>query len=88
MDKPVSEQVERMMKNRERAILSRARGDMIPLLEGEGGDLASAVVAPIISGGDTIGAVLMMSRDAETMGEVELKLCETAAHFMGKQMES
>lgn len=88
MDKPVSEEVERLMKRRERAVLSRADGTMTPILGGDAAECSAAVVVPILAGGDAIGAVLMLSREAESMGEVELKLCETAAHFMGKQMET
>lgn len=88
MDKPISEEVERMMKRRERAVLSRSQGNMVPLLSGDTAEYGSAVVVPILAGGDAIGAVIMLSREVETMGEVELKLCETAAHFMGKQMET
>lgn len=88
MDKPISEEVERLMKRRERAVLSRAQGTMTPLLGGDAAEFSAAVVVPILAGGDAIGAVLMLSREAESMGEVELKLCETAAHFMGKQMET
>lgn len=88
MDKPISEEVERMMKRRERAVLSRAQGNMAPLLSGDAVEYGSAVVVPILAGGDAIGAVIMVSRETESMGEVELKLCETAAHFMGKQMET
>lgn len=88
MDKPISEEVERMMKRRERAVLSRNQGNMVPLLSGDTLEYGSAVVVPILAGGDAIGAVIMLSRETENMGEVELKLCETAAHFMGKQMET
>ena len=50
--------------------------------------LTALVVAPIISGGDPIGAVIMASRDPETeMTATELKLAETAAGFLAKQME-
>ena len=88
MDKPISEEVERLMKTRERGTFSRAQGNMIPLFSGDNGVYQSGVVVPILAGGDAIGAVLMISREVETMGEVERKLCETAAHFMGKQMET
>ena len=43
-------------------------------------------VAPIISEGDVIGAVIMTSPDKK-MGEVESKLSICAAAFLGKQME-
>ena len=48
----------------------------------------AGVVAPIVSEGDIIGSVMMVS-DKETMpvGEVEKKLCQSAAGFLGKHME-
>ncbi len=46
------------------------------------------VIAPIISEGDSIGAVIMGSRDpAVKMSNLEQKLVETAASFLAKQME-
>jgi RNA polymerase sigma factor len=48
----------------------------------------SQVVSPIISEGDPIGAVILLSTDPNThMGEVEAKLAQSAAGFLGKQME-
>ena len=44
---------------------------------------------PIIAAGDAIGAVMLLNRDDGTeMSTIEMKICETAAHFMGKQMEN
>lgn len=49
---------------------------------------SSYVVAPIISGGDPIGAVIICSREPDTqMSDTEIKLAETAAGFLAKQME-
>lgn len=49
---------------------------------------SSYVIAPIIAGGDPIGAVVMLSKeDGAKMGQMELKMAETAAGFLGKQME-
>lgn len=56
----------------------------------EDGDckLTAEVIAPIICEGDPIGAVILMSREPGVkMGEMELKLAETAAGFLAKQME-
>jgi AbrB family transcriptional regulator (stage V sporulation protein T) len=48
----------------------------------------SFVVAPIIAGGDPIGAVILASKDdSAEMGQMELKMAETAAGFLAKQME-
>ncbi len=46
-------------------------------------------VQPMISQGDLIGAVVMISKDETTkISETELKMLEVAANFLGKQMES
>ena len=46
------------------------------------------VAVPILAEGDAIGAVLLLSREPGVeMGTVEMKIAETAASFLGKQME-
>ena len=48
----------------------------------------TCVVAPIISSGDPIGTVVMLSKDENVkMGQMEQKMAEVAAAFLGKQME-
>ena len=47
----------------------------------------TAVVAPIIAGGDPIGTVIIASREGAAMGTLEHKLAETAAGFLARQME-
>lgn len=50
--------------------------------------ISSFVVAPIISGGDPIGSVIMLNKEESAkMSEMEIKMAETAAGFLGKQME-
>jgi len=45
-------------------------------------------IAPIIAEGDPIGAVILGTNETNRqMGELELKLVETAAGFLAKQME-
>ncbi|NMB02876.1 MAG: stage V sporulation protein T [Firmicutes bacterium] len=51
-------------------------------------DFAMQVIAPIISEGDPIGAVILGTNETNRQfGELETKLCETAAGFLAKQME-
>ena len=46
------------------------------------------VVYPIISNGDTIGTVILMSKEAnQKMNDVEKKVAQSAATFLGTQME-
>ena len=48
----------------------------------------SQVVYPIISDGDVIGTVILLSKDNNTkMNEVEQKVAQSAASFLGSQME-
>ena len=46
------------------------------------------VVYPIVSNGDTIGTVILMSKDSKTkMDDVEKKVAQSAATFLASQME-
>ena len=48
-----------------------------------------SVAAPVITEGDVMGAVLFVApHGAPGAGEVEYKLAQTAAAFLGRQMES
>ena len=48
----------------------------------------SQIVYPIISNGDTIGTVILMSKDPnKKMTEVEQKVAQSAATFLGSQMD-
>lgn len=46
-----------------------------------------ALLVPIISQGQPVGAVVFFTKNSsDTLGEIELKLANTAAAFLGKQM--
>lgn len=91
LDKRVSPALEKIMEEKTSVMLS-ATGEnrMINMTADEEGTpkYTSGVIAPIISQGDPIGAVMLLSKEANVqMGELERKLAETAASFLGKQME-
>jgi AbrB family transcriptional regulator (stage V sporulation protein T) len=96
LDKPVGSAVERVMEDRN-SILFNNTGDITQgkdcaIIESdndeEGCKFSAQVIAPIISQGDPIGTVIICSKEAgTTMGEMEVKLAETAAGFLAKQME-
>lgn len=51
-------------------------------------DFEAQVIAPIVAEGDPIGVVVLATKDVDTqMGDLEIKLAETAAGFLAKQME-
>lgn len=90
-EKRVSEEIELIMKNRDKVLFSVANGDiLIPILfeEGKMINYTAQTIVPIIAEGDAIGAVLLLSREnGVKMSQTELKVLETAAGFLGKQME-
>ncbi len=90
MEKPLHEDVELIMKRREKVLAGNGSGTLPRItVDDDGETYRSAAVVPILSAGDTIGAVVLLSRDAGvSMTTTELKVCETAANFMGKQMEN
>ena len=49
---------------------------------------SAQIVYPIISNGDTIGTVILMAKEPKTkMNEAEKKVVQSAASFLGSQME-
>ncbi|MBA5851974.1 stage V sporulation protein T [Clostridium sp. cel8] len=87
MDKRISEELESLIENRK--LVSLNENEVIDLYDDEEaqGKYTAQVVSPIIAGGDAIGAVIITSKEDVDFGDVEAKLAETAASFLGKQME-
>lgn len=89
-DKAISEDLERIMKNREKIVSNRATDAHFYAITADEDESAytAQVISPIYAEGDTIGAVILLSKDEKVrMGQTELKVAETAAGFVGKQME-
>ena len=83
IDRPVVAVVEEAMESRRSIVLRKGERP-----EEEEWDFAMQVIAPIISEGDPIGSVILgTSESKRQLGELETKLCETAAGFLAKQME-
>ena len=93
LSKPVGRLLERCLEERSTVVmneLDNPTDENMHIIEIEDRDytVKSQVVAPIITQGDPIGAVLIVSKeDGVKMGEMEVKLAETAAGFLAKQME-
>lgn len=91
INRPIGLAVEKVMEER-RAILLNDPGDndSSNIIEGDddSSKFSAEVIAPIIAEGDPIGAVILLSKeDGTQMGDLEMKLAETAAGFLAKQME-
>ena len=78
-----------IMEGRKVVVLGGDNGKIVPLYSDENVEdkYKAQVIAPIIAEGDAIGTVIMVSKESNSFGEVEKKLAETAAAFLGKQME-
>ncbi|WP_346897538.1 stage V sporulation protein T [Clostridium sp. UBA7503] len=88
LDKKISNEVDKIMEMRKATLLDKNSQGLIPICDGESSDeYTTQVVAPIIAEGDTVGTVIIASKENVKFGELELKLAETAASFLGKQME-
>jgi stage V sporulation protein T len=87
MDKHISGAMEKAINGRAAVISSRNDPSFVPLLEDDNENVYNhELIMPIISEGDVLGAIVFLSADKK-MGDVESKLAQTAAGFLGKQME-
>ena len=85
LDKRVSAELERVMEDR--GVYQHKNGEKtLPMTEEGGYTVGTA--APIVSEGDVMGCIVLFSEDARSMGEIEYKLAQTVAGFLGRQMES
>lgn len=92
LNKAIGSLVERVMEDRKSLVNNKpAEGRPRGAVIGEDEDdtrFSAYVIAPIVTGGDPIGAVIICSREPDAqMTETEIKLAETAAGFLAKQME-
>lgn len=89
LDKPIGPAVEKAMEERKPVVINEPTEEMsLVEAEGEAYRFTAQVIAPIVAEGDAIGAVIICSREPGVkMGELELKLAETAAGFLAKQLE-
>ena len=87
LEKSISREMEKCIDRRTMFFSERGDANFVPVLAE---DLPESyhheMIFPIISEGDVMGAVIFLSRDRK-MGELEGKLAQTAAGFLGKQME-
>lgn len=89
MEKKISNELEKVMEGRKTVVLGEGGDKVIPLYsDDDENKYTHQVIAPIMAEGDVIGTVMILCKDsAHKLGELEMKLAETAASFLGKQME-
>ena len=83
-----SKELEVKLENRETLMAMADDKKFISVVKDNTDDYAEEAICPIICEGDVIGGVILLNTaDKEKMGEVELKLIQSAAGFLGRQME-
>ena len=90
LEQDVSEELEKLMEDKEVYTSKENRDKAMPITKNDKNEKKNnaQIVYPIISNGDTIGTVILMSKDAKTkMNEVEQKVAHSAATFLASQME-
>ncbi len=86
LERRITNVLENYMENRKSYKASADdAGEVLPI---EGVERGAAVIYPIIAAGDVSGAVVMLKDESGKLpGDTETKLAQSAAAFLGKQME-
>ena len=86
MERRVTQTLENYMEQRRSyTATENSNGDTLPV---EGIDSPASIIYPIIASGDVTGSVCMLQSDTVKIPtDTEIKLCQSAAACLGKQME-
>lgn len=87
LEEHVSKELQKAMDLRKTVVAVRESREFIPVSIVECDALQQGIV-PILSHGDVIGSVILLARERRgQIGEAEKKLLQSAAAFLGRQME-
>ena len=90
LEQPLSQELEEVMENKEIYESSQNNEIALPITENDNNQRKynAQVIYPIVSQGDVIGSVILLSKDQNTkMGDTEYKVVQSAAGFLGSQMD-
>ena len=90
LEQNISKELEKVMDEREIYASNKNNDVSIPITKNDNQDrkFNSQVIYPIISQGDVIGSVILLSKEQnKKMNETELKVAQSAAGFLSSQME-
>ena len=90
LEQALSPELEKVIENKE-IYTSKANNEIaLPITQNDNRERRynSQVIYPIISDGDVIGSVILLSKEQNTkMGDTELKVVQSAAGFLSSQMD-
>ena len=90
LDQAISTELEKVIENKEVYTSNGNNRNALPITQNDNktAKYNSQVIYPIISDGDVIGSVILLSKEQNTkMGDTELKVVQSAAGFLSSQME-
>ena len=90
LEQNLSPELEQLLEDNEIYTSNENNNIALPITKNDNNEKKynSQVVYPIISDGDVIGSVVLLSKENNTkMSEVEKKVAQSAASFLGSQME-
>ncbi len=89
IDKRISKEIEKNILSKTVQVIND-KEKILPVISESSDELIfeSQIIVPIISQGDSIGSIIFLSKEqGKTLGDVQLKVVETGASFLAKQME-
>ena len=89
LQKSLSIDLEKIIEEKNNVLIVAPKDKVIQVVKDDDTNkYYSQVVSPIVSDGDPIGAVIFLSLEPNNkMSELEVKLANSAASFLGKQLE-
>lgn len=86
--KPLEQAFQMAIDKRCNQVLSSDKGDLFTIFQGDEKNYTRQAMATILSHGDCIGAVVILSKDNNrNQDDVLLQLVKSVASFLGKHME-
>lgn len=90
LEQALSPELEKIIEKKEVYTSNNNNQTALPITQNDNKDRRynSQVIYPIVSDGDVIGSVILLSKEQNTkMGDIELKVVQSAAGFLSSQME-
>lgn len=87
LQKPISKELEQKINERAKITANMDKGNYVSVTDDKS-KYSCEIIYPIISSGDVIGSVALLSRNTEKkFGSTEEALVAFSANFLGKQLE-
>lgn len=90
VEKRISKEMERIIQEKSSKLINE-KERLVSIIAGEQmpRDYESQLVVPIVSQGDPIGSIILLSADRSRMlSDADMKVAETGASFFARQMEN